>query len=123
MKSKRCFKDNQSFCGNVRLSRHTYALHPRRVWASSDDLHLRVSVGNSALIGLNLPLTALVGIVGRRKIITFIQINKNSKSKSLSGYTQQRLIRRDPKATNSRHTQTSSESLDSSLLAPTTNHF
>jgi hypothetical protein len=32
--------DNQSFCGSVRLSRQTHTLHPRREWASSDDLHL-----------------------------------------------------------------------------------
>jgi hypothetical protein len=57
-----------------------------------DDLHLRVSVGNPALIGLDLPLTALVGVVGRRrKILTCTQINKNNKSKSLSDYAQQDL--------------------------------
>jgi hypothetical protein len=41
------------------------------VWASSDDLHLRVPVGNLALIGLNLPLIALVCVAGRRKILTY----------------------------------------------------
>jgi hypothetical protein len=34
-----------------------------------------------------------------------------------------RLICRDPKATNSRHAKASSEIMDSSVLAPTTNHF
>jgi hypothetical protein len=53
-----------------------------------NDLHLRVTVGNLALISLNLPLTALVGVAGRRKILTYIQININNKSKSLSDYTQ-----------------------------------
>jgi hypothetical protein len=39
--------------------------------ASSDDLHLRVSVGNPALIGLDLQLTVLVDIARRRrKILT-----------------------------------------------------
>jgi hypothetical protein len=49
-------------------------------------------VGNSALIGLDLLLTALIGIAERRrKILTCIQINKNNKSKSLSDYAQQDL--------------------------------
>jgi hypothetical protein len=39
---------------------------------SSDDLHLRVPVGNPALIDLDLQLTALVGIDRRRrKILTY----------------------------------------------------
>jgi hypothetical protein len=85
-------KDNQSFCESVRLPRQAHALRPRRVWASSDDLHLWVPVGNPALIGLNLPLTALVGVAWRkRKILTCTQINKNNKSKSLSDYAQQDL--------------------------------
>jgi hypothetical protein len=59
------------------------------VCASSDDLHLRVPVENPALIGLDLPLTAIVGIAGRRrKILTCMQINKNNKSKRLSDYAQ-----------------------------------
>jgi hypothetical protein len=44
-----------------------------------------------ALIGLDLPLTALVGVARRRKILTCTQINKNNKSKSLSDYAQQDL--------------------------------
>jgi hypothetical protein len=84
MKHKRCFKDNQSFCESVRLSRQTHTLRPRKEWASSDDLHLRVPVGKPALIGLDLPLTALTDITGRRrKILTCTQINKYSKSKKL----------------------------------------
>jgi hypothetical protein len=41
-----------------------------------DDLHLRVLVGNSALVGLDLPLIALVDVVEkrRRKILTCTQI-------------------------------------------------
>jgi hypothetical protein len=59
---------------------------------SLDDLHLRVPVGNPALNGLYLPLIALVGVAGRRrKILTYTQINKNNKSKSLSDYAQQDL--------------------------------
>jgi hypothetical protein len=57
-----------------------------------DDLHLRVPVGNPALIGLDLPLTVLIGITERRrKMLTCTQINKNNKSKSLSDYAQQDL--------------------------------
>jgi hypothetical protein len=32
------------------LSRKAHSLHPRREWASSVDLHLRVPVGNPALM-------------------------------------------------------------------------
>jgi hypothetical protein len=56
--------------------------------ASSDDIHLRVPVGNPALIGLNLPLPALIGVTERRKILTCTQINENNESKSLSDYAQ-----------------------------------
>jgi hypothetical protein len=49
-------------------------------------------VGNLALIGLDLPLTALVGIARkRRNKLTYTQINKNNKIKSLSDYAQQDL--------------------------------
>jgi hypothetical protein len=41
---------------------------------------------------MELPLTALVDVTGtRRKILTFTQINKYNKSKSLSNYAQQDL--------------------------------
>jgi hypothetical protein len=92
MKPKRCFKDNQNFCGSVHLSRQAHTLYPRREWASSDNLHMWVPVGNPILIGLDLPLTALVGVAGRRrKILTYTRINKNNMSKSLSDYDQQDL--------------------------------
>jgi hypothetical protein len=40
-------------------------------------------VGNLALLGLNLPLTALVGVAGRRrKNLTCTPINKHNKSKA-----------------------------------------
>jgi hypothetical protein len=53
---------------------------------------MRVPVGNPALIGLDLPLTVLISVAGRRrKILTCTQINKNNKSKSLSDYAQQEL--------------------------------
>jgi hypothetical protein len=59
---------------------------------SSNDLHLQVPVGNLALIGLDLPLPSLIGVTGRRrKVLTYTQINKNNKSKSLSDYAQQDL--------------------------------
>jgi hypothetical protein len=47
---------------------------------------------NPALNGLDLPLTAFVGVAERRrKIFNFTQINKNNKSKRLSDYAQQDL--------------------------------
>jgi hypothetical protein len=102
--SPKCASEgNQSFCGSVSLSRYAHALRPRREWASSDDLHLRVPVGNPALLGLDLPLSALVGVAGRRrKILTCTQINKTTRAK-LERLRLARLICRDPKATNSRH--------------------
>jgi hypothetical protein len=57
----------------------------------------------STLLGLDLPLTALVGVAGRRKkILIYTQINKITRAK-LERLRSARLIRRDPKATNSRH--------------------
>jgi hypothetical protein len=113
MKHKRCFKDSQSFYGSINLSRQAHTLCPRRECASSDDLHLRVSVGNSAHISLDLPLTVIIDLIGRRrKILTYTQIHKNNKSKSLSDYAQQDLS-----------VVTRILESDSSLLAPTTNHF
>jgi hypothetical protein len=48
-----------------------------------DDLHLRVPVENPTLIGLDLPLTTLVGVAGRRrKILTCTQINKKTRAKA-----------------------------------------
>jgi hypothetical protein len=92
MKSKRYFKDNQSFYESVRLSRQTHTLRLRGEWASSNDLHMRVSVGKPALIDLDLPLIALVDVTGRRwKILICTQINKNNKSKRLCNYAQQDL--------------------------------
>jgi hypothetical protein len=53
---------------------------------------MRVPVGNPTLIGLDLPLTALVGIIGgRRNILICTQTNKNNKSKNLSDYAQEDL--------------------------------
>jgi hypothetical protein len=51
---------------------------------------MQVLIGNPALIGLDLPPTALIGVAGRRKILTCTQ-DKNNKSKSLSDYAQQDL--------------------------------
>jgi hypothetical protein len=54
------------------ISHDRHTLRPRREWTFSDDLHLRVPVGNLALIGLDLPLIALVGVFRRRrKILTY----------------------------------------------------
>jgi hypothetical protein len=49
--------------------------------------------------------------------------NIETKSAKLERLCSVRLIHRDSKATNSRHANVSSEIMDSSLLAPTTNHF
>jgi hypothetical protein len=47
-----------------------------------DDLHLRVPIGNPALLGLDLPLTAFIGVAERRrKILTCTQINKITRAK------------------------------------------
>jgi hypothetical protein len=79
---KAASKDNSEFMQKRFSHRQTYSLRPRREQASSDNLHLRVPVGNPALIGLYLPLTALIGVTGRRrKILTYTQTRYN-KSKA-----------------------------------------
>jgi hypothetical protein len=116
--------DRSEFCGSAdSLDKHTlFALEESD--PPSDDLHLRVPVGNPALIGLDLPLTALVDITERkRKILTCTQTKQKSQKQKLERLRSTRLIRRDLKAMNSRHAKVSSEIMDSSLLAPTTNHF
>jgi hypothetical protein len=76
------------------------------------------------VIGLYLSLTALVSVAGRkRKILTCTQTKQNHKKQKLERLRSIRLIRRDPKATNSKHAKDLSEVTDSNLLAPTTNHF
>jgi hypothetical protein len=58
----------------VFISHDKHTLHPRREWASSEDLHMRVPVGNPILIGLDLSMTVLIDITERRrKIITCTQ--------------------------------------------------
>jgi hypothetical protein len=52
------------------VSHNRHTLRSKREWASSDNLHLWVPVGNPALIGLDLPLPTLVGVSGMRKILT-----------------------------------------------------
>jgi hypothetical protein len=74
------------------ISHDRHTLRPTREWASSDDLHMWVLVGNPALFDLDLPLPSLVSVAERRrKILTCTQINKNNKSKSLTAYAQQDL--------------------------------
>jgi hypothetical protein len=49
-----------------------------------DDLHLQVPVGNLALIGLDLSLTALVGVGDRkRKILTCTQMKQKPQKQKL----------------------------------------
>jgi hypothetical protein len=67
-----------------------------------------VPVGNPALIGLDLPLIALVSVIGRkRKILTYTQMNQNHTKQKLERLHSTRLIHCDPKATNSRHAKAS----------------
>jgi hypothetical protein len=77
-----------------------------------------------AFTGLDLPLTALVSVVGRkRKILTCTQTKQKPQKQKLERLRSTILIYRDPKATNSRHARASSEIMDPTLLAHTTNHF
>jgi predicted transcriptional regulator len=62
---------------------------PKRRMPSLAIVSKQVLVENPALISLYLPLTALVGITERRKIITCTQ--KIQQQQSLSDYTQQDL--------------------------------
>jgi hypothetical protein len=64
----------------VSHNRHTLCL--RREWASSDDLHLRILVGNVALIGLDLSLTALISIAGRRRSLPAHKYIKTTRAKA-----------------------------------------
>jgi hypothetical protein len=52
---------------------------------------MQVLIGNPALIGLDLPPTALIGVAGRRRKILTCTQDKDNKSKSLSDYAQQDL--------------------------------
>jgi hypothetical protein len=72
-----------SFCESGFLSHQAHDIHPRREWVSLDDLCLWIPVGKPALIDLDLPLTALIGIARRRrkKIITYTQ-TRYKKSKT-----------------------------------------
>jgi hypothetical protein len=76
---------------------------------------------DSSTQSLDFPLTATNGNVGRESEEP--AYNTETKSVKLEQLRSARLIRHDPKATNSRHAKTSSEITDSSLLAPTTNYF
>jgi hypothetical protein len=87
---KSASKDRTKFWWKRFSSRQAHALRPRMEWAPSEDLSLWVLVGNSALISLDLPLTTLVGVTGRRRnILTCTHAYRNNKSKSLSDYAQQ----------------------------------
>jgi hypothetical protein len=97
-------KDNSVFLWK-RFIPHSQAhtLRPRRECLSSDDLHIRVPVGNPTLIGLDLPLTALIGVTRkRRKKILTCTHTRYSKSKSLSNYAQKTYLAW-PKSHKTRH--------------------
>jgi hypothetical protein len=104
---KSALKDRTEFLRKRFLSRQAHTLHHRREWAPLDDLCLWLPVGNPALISLFLPLIALIGITGRRRreILTCTQ-DKITRAK-LERLCSARLIRHDPKATNSRHAKSS----------------
>jgi hypothetical protein len=88
-----------------------------------DDLRLQVPVENPALIGLDFPLTTLVGVVRRRRnILTCTHTYKNNKSKRLSDYAQQDLsvATRGPQILDM---QGFKNDTDSSLLAVIINTF
>jgi hypothetical protein len=124
MNLKRCFNRYIRVLQKHCLSRQAHTLRPRREWAYSDDLHLRVPVGNPALISMDLPLTVLVGVAGRsRKILICTQTKQKSQKQKIEQLRSTRFTRHDLKAMNSRHAKASSEIMDSSLLARTTNHF
>jgi hypothetical protein len=65
-------------------------------------------------------LTAANGNAVREKNL---HTTLKQKSAKLERLRSARLIRRDPKATNSRHAKVASEITDSSLLATITNYF
>jgi hypothetical protein len=67
---KSASKDWTEFSVTGFLSHQAHTLHHRREWIYSDDLHLWVPVG-----------TTLIGVAGRRKILTCTQ-DKNNKSKA-----------------------------------------
>jgi hypothetical protein len=77
---------------------------------------------NPALIGLDLPLIALIGITGRRRktILTCTQ-DKTTRAK-IKRLRSTRLIRHDTKATKL-DMQRLQSNMDSILLATITNHF
>jgi hypothetical protein len=87
-----------------------------------NDLHMRVSVGNLVLIGLDLPLITLVSVVRRKRKILIYTQDKNNKSKAWVTMLS-KTYPSQPEGYETRHAKTSSEITDSSLLAPTTNHF
>jgi hypothetical protein len=84
-------KIEQSFYRIGNLSRQAHTLRPRRERAPLDDLRLQVPVENPALIGLDLPLTALIGITERRWNILTCTQTRVQKVQSLSDDAQQDL--------------------------------
>jgi hypothetical protein len=80
---------------------------------------------DSSAQSLDFPLTAANGNVGREREREREKFAHNTEIKSakLERLRSVRLIRCDPKATNSRHANVASEIMDSSLLATIINHF
>jgi hypothetical protein len=83
LKPKERFKRyNRVFTEAIHLSYHAHTLHPKRERASSDDLHLRVPVGNPPLIGMDLPLITLIGVAERRSNILTCTKIKTTRAKA-----------------------------------------
>jgi hypothetical protein len=83
-KLKRCFNIYiRVFAEAMSLTISTLSSPYKRV-ASSIELHLRVPVGNSAPICLDLSPTSLIGVTERkRKILTYTQTKQNHKKQKL----------------------------------------
>jgi hypothetical protein len=86
LKSKECFKRYNRVFIISHLKHTPFAIEGCELHRMTYGYESQV--GNPTLIGLDLPLTTLVGIAGRRNILTYIHAYKNNKSKSLSDYTQ-----------------------------------
>jgi hypothetical protein len=86
-----------------------------------DDLRLQILIGHPALIGLDLPLIALVGITRRRKKILTCTQDKTTRAK-VERLRSARPIHRDLKAMKL-DMQRLQSNTDCSLLATITNHL
>jgi hypothetical protein len=97
VEAKSASKDRTCFSGSNSLIRQVHSPHPRGECLPQHALSLGwVPIQSPALIGLNLPLMAIAGIVERGKKLTCTQDIYKAKLERLHSA---RLIRRDQKAT------------------------